>query len=174
MSVDTMVNLKGKVEFEDILNFIKNNYDKGAKIVNRDRVVMDNVNLDDASAIYDTVPYYEHGYLTFLKNDRIRTLCMYYSSVNFYDYETLDYHTQYGNAAMVVSEKTHLSLGHDDDAIEVLTDIVKTFGGWIDYNDCDDEDYVYFDRGADVPKKVRHVTREEVYKMFGEVVIIDD
>ena len=172
MSVDTMVNLRGKIEFEDILNFIKNNYDKEAKIVNRNHVIMDYVNLDDAGAVYDTVPYYEHGCIVFLKNDRLRTMHMYYSSVNFY--ENLDYHTQYGNEAMVISETTHLSLGHDDDAIEVLTNIVKAYGGWIDYNDCDDEDYVYFDRGADVPKKVRHVTREEIYKMFGEVVIIDD
>ena len=57
MSVATMVNLRGKVEFEDILNFIKNNYDKEAKIVNRNHVVMDNVNLDDEGAVYDTVPY---------------------------------------------------------------------------------------------------------------------
>ena len=56
----------------------------------------------------------------------------------------------------------------------MITNSVKAFGGWIDYDDCDDESYIEFKANIDNPIKIRHVTRKEIYEKFGEFVIIDD
>lgn len=54
-----------------------------------------------------------------------------------------------------------------------MTEIVKQFGGWLDFNDEDDIPYEEIRQGTETPVKVRHVTLQEVYDKFGEVVIID-
>ena len=47
---------------------------------------------------------------------------------------------------MVKSETTNLSFGYDDDAKNIMEKIVKAFGGWVDYNDCDNEAFVKFEK----------------------------
>jgi hypothetical protein len=41
---------------------------------------------------------------------------------------------------------TILSLGSWDDSIEIMSNIIKVFGGYIDENDCDDIGYFHVDK----------------------------
>ena len=75
---------------------------------------------------------------------------------------------------MVKSETTSLSLGYDDDAKNIMERIVKAFGGWIDYNDSDDEAFVKFEKGSESPITIKHITMADVYEAFGGFVVIDD
>lgn len=56
-----------------------------------------------------------------------------------------------------------------------MRDLVLQFGGWIDENDCDDEDYYPISKDADGNiSPVLLVTMEDIYQKFGGVVIIKD
>ena len=56
-----------------------------------------------------------------------------------------------------------------------MRDLVSQFGGWIDENDCDDEDYYPISKDTDGNiTPVILVTMEEIYQKFGGVVIIKD
>ena len=58
--------------------------------------------------------------------------------------------------------------------MEIIKEIVAHFGGgWIDENDCDDEDYYPIELNVDGSiKQVQYITMEDVYEKFGSVVII--
>ena len=166
MSVDTKVRLKGCVEIEAILEFVRNKFDANADIFMKsiteydDDVVREFYKKGIIADSYAEKPYIMSGYVVFNYNNSKRMMFVSYDSLNF-------------SENMVNAETTFLNLGYNDDAVKIMTEIVKAYGGWIDYNDSDDEEYVYFEAGAEVPKKVRHVTMREVYEKFGEVVIID-
>ena len=57
--------------------------------------------------------------------------------------------------------------------VEISHMLATYYGGWVEDNDCSDLSYVRFDKGSDTSKPIRHVTLEDVYKAFGEIVIID-
>ena len=166
MSVDTKVRLKGCVEIEAILEFVRNKFDANADIFMKsiteydDDVVREFYKKGIIADSYAEKPYIMSGYVVFNYNNSKRMMFVSYDSLNF-------------SENMVNAETTFLNLGYNDDAVKIMTEIVKAYGGWIDYNDSDDEEYVYFEAGAEVPKNVRHVTMKEAYEKFGEVVIID-
>lgn len=171
MSVDTKVLLKGKVEPEAILNYIRETFDANATMSSVNRTVYHDFDKHTQAKYDDEIQYSLYTMIYFTVNGEKRMMS--YQYCNWNSYENLDYYTDLGLEDMVKSETTYLSLGMWGESINILTNIVKAFGGWIDYNDCDDEPYIYFEKGADVPTKVRHVTMEEVYKAFGEIVVID-
>jgi hypothetical protein len=177
MSVDTKVRLKGYVEIEAILEFVRNKFDANADIFMKsiteydDDVVKEFYEKGIIADSYAEKPYIMSGYVVFNYNNSKRMMFVSYDSLNFS--ENLKFYKSVGLEDMVNAETTFLNLGYNDDAVKIMTEIVKAYGGWIDYNDSDDEEYVYFEAGAEVPKKVRHVTMKEVYEKFGEVVIID-
>ena len=74
---------------------------------------------------------------------------------------------------MVGVETTYVGMPASNKSVEIIKSIIANFGGgWIDENDWDD-DYYYVD-GNGNDKPVKHVTLEEVYEKFGEIVIIDN
>lgn len=89
-------------------------------------------------------------------------------------WENLEIYKAEGLERMVKSETTDLSVYYSEDNLKFCTDLIKDFGGWIDYNDSDEEPFVYIGKGMVAPQKIRHVTMEDVYKAFGEIVIIDN
>ena len=89
------------------------------------------------------------------------------------DYICLTYYIENGLEDLVYSDTTYLSLGYDDEAVEIMNMIVQHFGGWIDENDCDDNLYTYVGKNKESETPVIHVTMEEIYEKFGGIVIID-
>lgn len=179
MSVDTRVNLIGYVEAEAIASWISDNIDKNVKlgeetVLNITRKeFLKYVESGELKEYYgtDRTLWSRGRWITFTYNGRQRTMFYHYSPLNWY--ENLKYYEPLGLADMVKSETTSLSLGQDEDAEYILERITKAFGGWIDYNDSDDEEYVKFEKGSDTPIKVKHITMEDVYKAFGGFVVID-
>ena len=104
-------------------------------------------------------------------NSIIEDLFYSYSNMDFYS--DLKYYEYRGLSDMVGVETTYISMTASKKSVEIIKSIIANFGGgWIDENDCDDDDYYYVD-GNGNGKPVKHVTLEEVYEKFGEIVIID-
>jgi len=169
MGVETKGLLKGKVDHEEVLNFIKQKYDTNAKSY----VELTNYGSDSE---YDWIKErYDdsgkwlcwNGFISFCDGEMYRSL--FYCYTNHNSHHNLDYYDEFGLADMVKSETTYLS----NSSVEIMKEIVAHFGGWIDENDCDYEPYYPVFKNADgTIKPVIRVTMEEIYEKFGGVVII--
>lgn len=180
MGVDTKVNLMGRVDAEVIAEWIKEHIDKDVKLAPASIIRITEAEYNKfitsgdlkESYLDDKTFWSVSRWIMFNYNGRPRTIFYYYSALNWH--ENLNYYKPLGLADMVVSETTGLSIGYDEDAKTVMEGIVKAFGGWIDYNDSDDEEFVKFEKGSDTPITVKHITMKDVYNAFGGFVIIDD
>lgn len=171
MSVDTKGRLIGKVTHEQILNFIKQKYDKDAFSGVKKEYYDYNVDWEHIK-YGDENHYVESGFIYFKTlNGNKRQMFYYYSNINHLD--NLKFYSECGLKDMVMSEVTILNLGCNTEAVEIMRDVVTEFGGWIDENDCDDKEYYPVLKNPDgTIKEVIYVTMEEVYEKFGGVVII--
>ena len=145
MGRDTRGRIKGYVKYEDIFEFIKQRYDKGATYN-----ISKNINcplsechwkyeINEHSSDNDNW-YITSGFIYFKYKEEDRMLFYYYSNIN--SFENLKYYTEFSLEDMVVSETTSISLGYWGSSIEIINEIVEHFGGgWVYENDCDDEEY---------------------------------
>lgn len=179
MGCDTHGKIKGYVRHEEIFNFIRQKYDENATMSIKKEIVCAlskynddeyelNAHSEDKENWYDI-----YGRIGFKYKEENRSLFYSYSNVNFF--ENLDYYSEYRLEDMVKSETTYLSLGYWGSSVEIIKEIVAQFGGgWIDQNDCDDQQYEPVEVNADGSiKPVIHATMEDIYKKFGGIVIID-
>ena len=179
MGVDTKVRLIGEVKAETLANWIKANISEDVKLSNENSIRMtrkeflNHVEKGDIKEFYgkDKTLWSRANWIIFNYNGRERTMFYYYSPINWY--ENLEFYEPLGLANMIKSETTTLSLGCNEDAKYILTEITKAFGGWIDYNDCDDEPYVRINNDGETPEAAKHITMDDIYKAFGEFVVID-
>lgn len=146
MGVDTKVNLLGYVKPDDIYQYILQNIDKDAKI-NVSRKTFGRI--EDVNYVYDAYDKTGNinhitGFISFQYNGNPRNIFYHYENVN--THENIEYYSSVGLDEMVLSEKTSLILGCNDDAIHIMKEIVSYFGGWLDENDCDEDEY-YFVKG---------------------------
>ena len=173
MGCATCGKIKGKIEPEQILDFIKENYDKKSAMsgmtVEKDKI---------SECGYDTIYVYDKNKEYYISksgiicNSIIDDLFYSYSNMNFYS--DLKYYEYRGLSDMVGVETTYVGMPASNKSVEIIKSIIANFGGgWIDENDCDDDDYYYVDGNGNV-KSVKHVTLEEVYEKFGEIVVIDN
>ena len=175
MGVDTQGYLKGYIKPEYLLNYIKQKYDANATMTIRTLDYGEKSKLDFIKETYDESDKWliEEGRINFI--DGIDQRSLFYMHDNINSYENLEYHAKNGLEDMVKQEKTSLSLGCWGNSVEIMRDLVSQFGGWIDENDCDDEDYYPISKDTDGNiTPVILVTMEEIYQKFGGVVIIKD
>ena len=144
MSIDTHGKIKGKISHDDILDYIRKNIDKDAKgsistnsygkISEFDYGVKEIYTDDDIHALVS-------GFIDFTsRNGNKRNLFYMYQNIN--TYENLETYKRYGLEDMVKAETTYLSLGCNDEAVQIISELVAAFGGgWIDENDCDGYEY---------------------------------
>lgn len=179
MSVDTCGKIKGFVRHEEILNFIKQKWDKNARDNVEKRI---NCPISECDWEYtinehseDNKNWYSiHGFICFKYNDEDRMLFYNYNNLN--NYENLEYYSKYGLQEIVKAETTTINLGYWGSSVEIIKELVAYFGGgWIDENDCDDEEYYPIELNNDGSiKPVQYVTMNDIYEKFGGVVIIKD
>ena len=177
MSSSTCVNLLGHVEPEQIFDFIRKNFDSNAKFYTPHKYSFDGLasDYDFIKEIYDDTNKATScdGFICSFKSNKNNRV-LFYAYSNYNSYDNLEYSSQYNLENMVKAETTYLSLGNWGSSVEIMTAICRAFGGWIDEDDCDGKPYYWIPAdGVIEPKKIRHVTMEEVYKQFGEVVVID-
>ena len=179
MGCDTHGKIKGYVKHEDILNFIRQKYDRNAKAdVNR-RIMFPisectwkyKINEHSESNEND---YIDQGVICFKYNNEDRMLMYCYDNLNHY--ENLEYYSKCGLSELVESETTFISLGCWGSSVEIIKEIVAHFGGgWVDDNDCDDKEYYPINANVDGNiEPVRYVTMEEIRKVFGNNVVIKE
>jgi len=173
MGVETKGLLKGKVDHEEVLNFIQQKYDINAK----SHVELTNYGLDSEcdwiKEKYDNTGkrLIWSGFIWFYDGEKRRSLFYCYANCNAYC--NLEYYAEIGLADMVKSETTYLSIDCYGLSKEIMKEIVTHFGGWIDENSYDDESYYPVVKNTDgTIKPVIRVTMEEICEKFGGVVII--
>ena len=172
MGCDTIGKIQGHIEPVYILNYLMKNIDKNAKA--KIRKIDYGPLADYVMETYDNSNRMMNwsGFIDFKYNGKNRNL--FYSYSNYNAYENLEYYKPLGLEPMVKEEKTHISLGCDDDAQKIIKDIITFFGGWFDANDCDDEEFIFINKQSKQMEPIRHVTMQDIYYQFGELVIIDD
>jgi hypothetical protein len=166
MSVDTKGRLKGYVDPEQVLNFIKQKYDNDAKI-RKDITNYGKINTTDENEWI-----VESAFIYFKGKEDNRQLSYYHS--NQIDTSNYNYYCEKGLENLVKTETTNISLGCNEEAKEIIKAIVVEFGGWYDANDCDEIDFEPIIKNSDGSiKPVFHVSMNDINKVFGGVVIID-
>lgn len=145
MSVDTRAKIRGYVNHENIINFIRENWDKNVTTNIRREVAMPlskcdwpykiNEHNDDPENWYGI-----WGIIYFTYKGEERMLAYNYDNIN--SFSNLARYSKLGLAEMVQSETTALSLGHWGSSVEILKTLTEHFGGgWLDEDDCDDDEY---------------------------------
>lgn len=145
MSSDTLGRIKGYVSHEDITDFIRNNWDPCVTdgVGKRNNGPLSKVNwkheLHEHSE--DNENWYDvSGFINFTYNGNRRRLFYFYENIN--NFENLEYYAKRGLEDMINTETTRVNIGAWGDSVEIITEIIKHFGGgWIDENDCDDNTY---------------------------------
>lgn len=180
MSTNTRGRIKGFVRYEEILSFIKQKWDKNA-INNISKEI--NCPISKCNWEYkinehseDNMNWYTIcGSIRFKCNDKDRRL--FYSYNNLNDLEDLDYYEKCNLRDMIESETTYISLDYYNDSVEIIKEIIAHFGGgWLDEDDCDDEEYYLVKEKKDENiQPVKYITMDEIRKMFGydNIVIAD-
>ena len=179
MGVDTHGKIKGFIRHEDILNFIRQKWDKNARYGIEKSIVCPLSECDWKYIINehseDSENWYTiSGFICFKYNDEDRMLFYTYQNINSHD--NMKYYLEHNLRDMVESETTFLSLGYWGSSVEIIKEIVAYFGGgWIDENDCDDKEYYPIELRVDGSiKPVKYVTMNDVYEKFGSVVVITE
>lgn len=145
MGCDTIGKVKGFVKPDDLLNYIRENWDINAegdiaRKVMRPFSECDMVCNLNESCENDADWYVISGFIYFVYKGEFRQLFYNYSNVNFY--ENIHYYSTLGLTKMVEAETTTVSLGFHGKSVEIIKELIEHFGGgWIDENDCDDEEY---------------------------------
>lgn len=179
MGCDTHGKIKGYARHEDILNFIRQKWDKNAKgkveksvcnpISKCDWKFKINEHSEDVDNWYTIC-----GFISFKYYGEDRMLSYSYSNLNHY--ENLEYYSKCGLSELVESETTFISLGCWGSSVDIIKEIVAHFGGgWVDDNDCDDEEYYSVNVAVDKSiKPVRYVTMDEIRKVFRDNIMIKE
>jgi hypothetical protein len=155
MSVDTHGMINRKIDVEEVYNFIINTFDKNAK-------------LDKKIDSYDNKP---KGYILFNdgKDDRQMFFCN--------GQDKTKYDREYPNLSFNDEDLSYLWLDLKlyGNSVEDMKIIINHFGGYVDENDCDDNDWYYLGANPEgtIPPVI-HVTMQQIYDKFGGVVIITD
>lgn len=179
MGADTKGWIKGYVSHEEILNFIRQKWDKNAT----DEVKKHTINsIKECTWDYKINPHSEdnenwysvYGFITFSYQDEVRDLFYDYDNVNHL--ENLEYYREYGLEELVTFETTYISLGTWGNSVEIIKALVAQFGGgWVDENNCDDEQPYPIELDADKSiKPVKIVRMEDIYEKFGCIVKIKE
>lgn len=179
MGSTTIGKIKGYIQSEDILNFIRQKYDTCAISDVRNSTMYPLAQCNGKYAINPHSDskesrYVISGFIYFDYNGEQRSLFYYYDSIN--SFENFDYYEELGLADMVKSETTRISCGLWSEGTKIIKEIISHFGGgWIDEDDCDDKPYypVILNPDGSI-KPIKYVTMNEVYEKFGCVVIIRD
>lgn len=120
MSVDTKGIIKGKVNPKEIYNIICDLYDEEAIY-----------NIDNENSRNE-----ECGFICFKDGKDQRQI-----------YVSTDTNEKWKEKYLLDSgidkDYVYLSLGMWNNSVEIISNIVKNFGGYIDENDCDEIGYVY-------------------------------
>ena len=178
MGVCTRALLKGKIRPEEIANFILHHYNLEPNQIRVQDIFTDSIKLENKLK-----PIKQYGnnkeywntdstHIVFINpfdKKRFRSLFVYYSNCVFKDNDDSHITSQY--------ETTYISLGHDEDAIEIIKAITSYFGGWMDVHDCDDTDYIeVVPEGSEVKnegiKPIFYFTIEELQEHFDGIVKI--
>lgn len=148
MGIDTRCKLRGRVTPEQIVRFLETKY---TDVVNETSTRYTDIPKDCVCIDLDDVGRWAitGGFITFtdINGDR-RMLHYFYDNLKFFD----DLATCIKNEEpdeiilMYASKTTSLSLGCWGNSVEILKGICEEFGGWLDENDCDENDFYRIDK----------------------------
>jgi len=141
MGIDTKGRIKGFIDYNRILNYIKANWDKN---VVHDISTNIQCPLTECYWKYEMNShskdndnwYITSGFITFKYNNEQRRLFYIYNNINVFENE--QYYEKLNLLDMVKAETTSISLSAWGSSVEIIKELVEYFGGgWIDENDCD-------------------------------------
>lgn len=145
MSIDTKGRIKGFIPHEDIISFIRTNWDENVKSNIKIKKICPLNECTWAFKINEHSTdnnnwYVICGTISFQYNNVNRSLFYIYDNIN--SFENMKHYEKVNLQDMVRTETTKLSLGCWGESINIIKEIITHFGGgWIDENDCDEKEY---------------------------------
>ena len=141
MGVDTKAKLKGRVSVEEISEFVKNRFNARIRVgVTKSSMDIGNLTV---YANYTNSPTWdtESGFIDVIFDDAEKNRSIFYCYSNINCHENYDYYKENHPELieMVCAETTYISLGHNEQAIEIIGAIADRFGGWFCEHDCGGE-----------------------------------
>lgn len=157
MSVYTKMRLAGNVRPEEIENYIMQ------------------VTGKEVSSSIKTVDYHdfsiESGSIFFEMNG---TNNLFYNRPDRNLKENYDYYVSSGLKEMADTYTTELLAVRNEKMYDFYTNLVAQFGGWIDYDDCDNDVFKKVEKNpCSSIKPVVHIKLKDLYKQYGAIVIVD-
>ena len=142
MGVDAVVKIPGKIESNKIFDFIKKNFDENATSYVESKVKSQELQKEfretEGYIVLGDELCFESGFISFDYKGEGRNLFFFYANYYYFDVYAFE-HNLDNNVRELNGDNTSLSLGATGYAVEILTQIAKEFGGYIDENDCYDK-----------------------------------
>lgn len=140
MGVVTNVKLVGNISVESIVEYLENTLGLtiNANITNRKNYMEgyeDVIFLNEEGVVSEI-----EGFLNFNYKGDKRNLFYSHKDIVWFNKEEMTTNI-INNVQELNGETTWLSLGYDENAVELLTKVASHFNGYIDENDCDDKYY---------------------------------
>ena len=145
MESNTKVKLRGRVTPGQLLKYLRRNYDMNAEsqVIQKDMGLLGSLAIPFERNVKGAKKWKtEAGYINFHDDGREVSLFYMYSNIRFLDEEESLYYVSCGLPDFLSIETTDLSLQCCESNIEIGTSLAKYFGGWVDFNDCDEEAFV--------------------------------
>lgn len=148
MGVDTCVNFVGGYRLLEIVNWLKENYvlNSEIRVVERE-TTYGTKESHSPKDTYDDSSLWTEKTASIIFVDResdLRALRYCYSNCNFHD--DIDYYDRNKDTElirMIEAETSSLMTYYTDEAVLFMMGLATDLNGWIDINDCDDQDFFW-------------------------------
>lgn len=140
MGINTNVKIIGKLPIIDLVPFIKKEISKDITISIEKEEHFFDTRSDIVFLGIDGVEKRVVGWIHFVYNGKNRSLFYLYKDTFWFDKSEILSNIK-NNTPELNGETTYLSLGFDEDAVEIMTKIAKEFNGYLDEEDTDEIPY---------------------------------
>lgn len=140
MGIDTNVKIVGKLDIDQLVTFIKEQISESITISIEEEEQFFDTRSDIVFLGIDGVEKRVVGWIHFVYNGKNRSLFYLYKDTFWFDKSEILSNIK-NNTPELNGEATYLSLGFDEDAVEIMTKIAKEFDGYLDEQDTDNIPY---------------------------------
>lgn len=140
MGISTNVKVVGKLPVDKLVSFIKEQISQNITISIEEEEQFFDARSDIVFLGIDGVEKRVVGWIHFVYNGKNRSLFYLYKDTFWFDKSEILSNIK-NNTPELNGEATYLSLGFDEDAVEIMTKIAKEFDGYLDEQDTDNIPY---------------------------------
>lgn len=140
MGIDTNVKIVGKLDVDQLVTFIKEEISESITISIEEEEQFFDTRSDIVFLGIDGIEKRDVGWIHISYNGKNRSIFYLYKDTFWFSPQDIASNIKNGTPELN-GLYTYLSLGFDSDAVEIMTNIAKKFGGYLDEQDTDNIPY---------------------------------